>query len=366
MRTDENRERVANLLFCLVWTFLIHRNPMTFEEHVPLAQFTTFKIGGPARYFCRVASEDALVEANRLAHEKKLPVFVLGGGSNILVSDAGFGGVVVKMEARGISYCDLDREVIVSVAAGELWDDLIDSTVKRGLFGLENLSAIPGTAGAAPVQNIGAYGAEVSQVIEKVRVYDTQSLAFLELGQADCHFRYRDSLFKRFKKRYVITRVDFRLHRAGSVNLEYQDLAQYFAASGISAPTLRQVREAVIAVRWGKLPDGKLCGTAGSYFKNPIVPRQTFIDLKQKYPSLPGHPEPDGRMKLPLGWILDQICHARGLTVGNVGTYEKQALVVVTKPGASAADVLNLTEEIMRRVQVATGLAIEPEVEWVN
>lgn len=345
---------------------LIDCGAMSFEEQVPLAPFTTFRIGGPARYFCRVASEDALLEAVRWARDKEVPLFVLGGGSNVLVSDAGFGGLVVKMEARGVSRCERDGEIIVSAAAGELWDDLVEDTVKRVLFGLENLSAIPGTVGAAPVQNIGAYGAEISQVIEKVRVLDTRSLEFLDLGKDDCQFGYRDSLFKRRKGRYVITKVEFRLKRDAGVNLRYKDLSQYFTARGISAPTLGQVREAVVEVRRDKLPDGGLWGTAGSFFKNPIVSRQTFEELKREHPELPGHAEPDGRIKLPLGWVLDKLCQARGLALGNASTYEKQALVVVARPGATAADVVNLTRELRRRVQEATGLVIEAEVEWVG
>jgi UDP-N-acetylmuramate dehydrogenase len=339
---------------------------MLFEEQVPLAPLTTFRIGGPARYFCRVASEDALVEAVRLAQVRGLPLFVLGGGSNILVSDAGFGGVVVKMEQRGIWHCDRDGQTTVSAAAGELWDDLVEGTVERGLFGLENLSAIPGTVGAAPVQNIGAYGAEISQVMEKVRVLDARSLEFLDLGRDECQFGYRDSLFKQLKGRYVITQVEFRLNRAARVNLQYEDLTEYFVAHGIPAPTLRQVRNAVVEVRRGKLPDCRLWGTAGSFFKNPVVPRQTFDKLKQEHPGLPGHPEPDGRIKLPLGWILDKVCRVRGFGLGKVSTYERQALVVVSQPGASAADVVKLTTELRRRVQEATGLAIEAEVEWVG
>lgn len=339
---------------------------MRFEEQVPLAPFTTFRIGGPARYFCRVASEDALLEAVRFSRVKGLPLFVLGGGSNLLVSDAGFGGVVVKMETRGIAYGDRDGRTLVSAAAGERWDDLVEDTVKRALFGLENLSAIPGTVGAAPAQNIGAYGVEISQVIEQVRVLDTRSLEFLDLGKDDCQFGYRHSVFKRLKGRYVITRVEFRLNRAGRVNLQYQDLAQYFAARGMAAPTLRQVRDAVVEVRGGKLPDCGRWGTAGSFFKNPFVPRPTFDKLRREHPELPGHPEPDGRIKLSLGWILDKICKVRGFALGNASTYEKQALVVVSQPGASAADVVKLTTELRRRVQEATGLVIEAEVEWVE
>jgi UDP-N-acetylmuramate dehydrogenase len=339
---------------------------MTCDEQVPLAPFSTFRIGGPARYFCRIASEGDLREAVQWAQARELPLFVLGGGSNLLISDAGFAGLVVKMEQRGISQADRNHETFVSAAAGEVWDDLVKTTVERGLFGLENLSAIPGTVGAAPVQNIGAYGAEISQVIHKVRALDTRSLEFRDLGKDDCRYGYRDSLFKQHKGRYVITQVELRLNRRGRAHLDYQDLAHYFAKRGISAPTLGQVRNAVVEVRRGKLPDVAQWGTAGSFFKNPIVPHPTFEKLKQEHPGLPGHPEPDGRVKLPLGWILDKICKVRGFAIGNVSTYEKQALVVVAQPGASATEVVQLTTELRRRVLEATGLDIEAEVEWVG
>lgn len=343
---------------------------MTLKEHIPLAQYTTFKIGGPARFFCIASTEEGLQTAVKLAHEKNLPIFVLGGGSNILVSDTGFSGMVIKMEMKGISFRQelkkKEAEVIVSAAAGEMWDELVEKVVEQGLYGLANLSAIPGTVGAAPIQNIGAYGAEVSQSIKSVRVLDTVTMKFVDMTNAQCRFDYRDSIFKRVKGRYIVTRVDFRLYKNGRVNISYRDLNDYFSTRNILNPTLKQVREAVIEIRWGKLPDWKLWGTAGSYFKNPIIPLQQFIDLKQKYPDLPGFPEPDGRIKVSLGWILDRVCHAKGLSIGNASTYEKQALVVVAKPGATAADIVGLTHELMKRVKDATGIVIEGEVEWVN
>lgn len=361
---------------------------MILKEYIPLAEYTTFKIGGPARFLAHALTEEGLVKAVRMAHEKGLPIFVLGGGSNILVSDNGFSGVVIKMEMRGISFKRSEikdkksknqsknlahegnrkesREFIVSAAAGEMWDDLVEKTVNRGLYGLANLSAIPGTVGAAPIQNIGAYGAEVSQTIFSVRALDTVAMKFVDLTNAQCRFDYRDSIFKRVKGRYIVTRVDFRLFKNGRVNISYKDLADYFAAKHVSNPTLKQVRDAVIEVRWGKLPDWKLWGTAGSYFKNPIIPLQQFIELKVKYPDLPGFPEPDGCIKVSLGWILDRVCRVKGLAVGNVSTYEKQALVVVAKPGATAAEVVGLTHELMKRVKDATGIEIAAEVEWVN
>ncbi|MDE2041141.1 MAG: UDP-N-acetylmuramate dehydrogenase [Patescibacteria group bacterium] len=335
---------------------------MNILEHVPLAEHTTFKIGGPARYFCVVTTEDELVEALMFARQRAQPFFILGGGSNLLVSDAGFAGLVVKIELKGVQY-DVDR---VRAAAGEMWDDFVEDTLVHELVGLENLSAIPGTVGAVPVQNIGAYGAEASQVIESVRALDTVAMRFVNLTRRQCRFEYRDSVFKREKGRYVVTEVTFKLKKHGKVNIEYRDVAEYFRARGTTAPTPLEVRQAVIEIRWGKLPDWKLWGTAGSFFKNPIVSLQKFIDLKQKYPDLPGFPEADGQIKVSLGWILDKVCNVRGVCVGNVCTYEKQALVIVAQPGATAAEVVSLTKKLMDDVKEKTGIEIEAEVEWVN
>jgi len=340
---------------------------MNIQEHVPLAPHTTFRIGGPARYFCLVHTETELHDAVAFAQAKKLRVFILGGGSNVLVSDAGFNGLVVKMEFRGIEIKG-DR---VSVAAGEMWDDVVEKTVSSGLFGLENLSAIPGTVGAAPVQNIGAYGADVSAFVENVHALDTTTMKFDDLTNAQCAFGYRDSVFKREKGRYVITRVDFKLMTEPHINIEYRDLKEYFERKGydtVSAAKIspKDVRDAVTDIRWGKLPDWKLWGTAGSFFKNPIIPLQKFIELKQKYPDLPGFPEEDGRIKISLAWILDHVCGKRGLTQGNVGTYGKQALVIVAKPGATAEEVVRLSQEMINCVKENTGIEIMAEVEWVN
>jgi len=337
---------------------------MDIQEHILLAEHTTFKIGGPARFFCRISNEDELVEAVRFAQFKNLPVFILGGGSNILISDKGFPGLVIKIEIKGIKEEIREKREEIRVGAGESWDGFVDWTVARGYYGLENLSAIPGTVGAAPVQNIGAYGAEAAQAISSVRALDTEAMKFVELPKADCRFDYRDSLFKHEKGRYIITRVDFSLSINGKVNIDYKDLQNYFAMA--IDPSLKQVREAVIAVRSHKLPDWKLWGTAGSFFKNPVITADLFKALKAKYPDLPGFPEPDGCVKVSLGWILDKVCDVKGLKMGKVGVYEKQALVLVALPGASAREVVELSRELMKSVKDKTGLDIEGEVEWVN
>ena len=344
---------------------------MPILENISLAKYTTFKIGGPARYFCAVQNEDELVEAVKFAREKKLLIFTIGGGSNLLVPDEGINGMVIRMEIKGKKFTDGEGgsigagdSVTVTAGGGEDWESLVKETVERGLYGLEGLSSIPGTVGASPVQNVGAYGIDVSSAIEAVRALDTKTMKFVLLSKADCKFSYRDSMFKHEKGRYIVTSVTYKLAKTGKADIGYRDVREHFAKKGISSPTLAEVRQAVIEIRRNKLPDWTSWGTAGSFFKNPVIAAAAFDELKKKYPELPGFKEPDGRMKVSLGWILDKLCDARGLTIGNVGTYEKQALVVVAKPGATAKDVLAFSKELMRRVKEKTGIEIEGEVEW--
>ncbi len=338
---------------------------MKIEENVIIAPYTTFKIGGPAKFFCSVATEDELVTAVKFAQGKDLPTLVIGGGSNLLVSDDGFKGLIIRCEINGKNFVDDSTDsVIVEANAGEDWENLVSEAVSRGLYGFESLSAIPGTVGASPVQNIGAYGVDVSSTIYSVRVLDTTDMSFKELTNGDCKFSYRDSIFKHEKGRYIVTRVTYKLSKNGKPNLSYRDVCEYFAAKKIADPTLQQVRDAVVEIRKSKLPDWKAWGTAGSFFKNPVVTVEKFEELKKSYPELSGYLEPDGRMKLSLGWILDKICNAKGLSVGNVSVYEKQALVLVAKPGATATEVVSLANELMRRVKDKTGIDIEGEVEW--
>ena len=343
---------------------------MPIQEHISLAQYTTFKIGGNARYFYSVSSEDELVEAVQFSKKQSLPILVIGGGSNMLISDKGFVGLVIQMNMKGIT----ERGDTFSVQAGEVWDDVVAYAVRQGFFGFENLSAIPGTAGAAPVQNIGAYGVEACQLIHTVRALDTTTMKFVDLLNDQCAFAYRDSLFKHQKGRYIITSIDFIARKDGQVNIEYKDLKEYFKtiiSTGI-LPTALEVREAVIKIRAGKLPDWKQWGTAGSFFKNPIVSQVKFDELKKIYSDIPGFPagadgpEADGMVKISLGWILDKICNVKGLKNGRARVYEKQALVLVSEPGATAEEVTGLARMLMDCVKEKTGIDIEGEVEWVN
>ncbi len=348
---------------------------MKILENISLAKYTTFKIGGNARFFCVVTSEDELVEAVKFAKEKNtdghaLPFLVLGGGSNMLVSDKGFNGLVIKMEMKNTVINDEDS--IMSSSAGELWDSLVECSVNNGLYGLENLSAIPGTVGAAPVQNIGAYGAEVSQTLLDVRSLDTKSMTFVNFSNKDCKFGYRDSIFKHERDsktgqpRYIITAVAFQLTRKGVLKMDYKDVKEYFEKNHVTGPTLSDLRKAIVEIRESKLPDWKVWGTAGSFFKNPSVPAAQFAELKNKFPDLPGFPENDGSVKVSLGYVLDKVCDAKGLMMGNVGTYDKQALVLIAKSGATAAEVYSLVDELKRRVKEKTGIVIEAEVDMIG
>jgi UDP-N-acetylmuramate dehydrogenase len=341
---------------------------MDFVHDTLVAPYTTFGIGGRARLFCVVTTEDELVVAIRRAQSEHLPVFLLGGGSNILVSDEGFSGMVIKNEIKDIAFTSVaeDGSVLVTVGAGENWDAFVEGTVCQGFQGLETLSWIPGTVGAAPVQNIGAYGTEVGQTVVSVRAFDIQVMKFVDLMNTECLFGYRDSLFKHEKGRYVIVRVTFRLKKGGVPNISYKDVVTYFNEKSIIKPTLREVRDAVIEIRSRKLPDWKTVGTAGSFFKNPTITEDAFRELSGRYPGLPGYPARPGFVKVALGWVLEKVCGAKGITRGLVGTYDKQALVIIAQRGAQARDVLALHDELARMVKDKTGIDIEREVELVG
>lgn len=340
---------------------------MNIRRDIPLASYTTFHLGGPARLFCEVSTEDELVEAIKFAIHNQLTTFILGKGSNLLISDAGFPGLVIKIDIKGVEfYTDKDKTVLVKAGAGEELDHVIDDAVMRNLQGVETLSAIPGSVGAAPVQNVGAYGSEISDTLVSVRAFDTQTMQFVELDRGACGFSYRDSVFKHAKGRYVITSVTLRLRHGEAPDISYKDLTEYFMRTGNDTPSVKEVRDAVIEIRRAKLPDWTTWGTAGSFFKNPIVSSEKFDVLRRTYPGIPGFPTEDRRVKVSLGWILDNVCNVKGVCKGRVCAYEKQALVLVTQPGATAAEVVDFSRMLIDLVKEKTGIEIEGEVEWVN
>lgn len=339
---------------------------MKIQENISLKDFTTFKIGGPARYFCIATNEDDLIEGIGFSKKNKIPFFILGGGSNLLVSDTGFPGIVIKIDIKGISYKEDGDNIYVTAMAGENWDKLVEETVSKGYYGLENLSLIPGTVGASPVQNIGAYGSEAKDTIETVNVLDIKNDEYKTLKNIDCKFDYRDSIFKNEKNRYVILSVIFKLNKKGKLSIKYKDLEEYFTFKKIKEPNLKQVRDAIVDIRQRKLPDLKQFGTAGSFFKNVVVSTNKAKELIAKYPDMIVHSVNEKKVKIPLAWILDHVCGFRGVKIGEVGTYKSQALVLINYGNANANDIVNLAQKMVDKVYTETGIEIFPEVEYVE
>lgn len=330
---------------------------------VDLASLTTLRVGGTARDFAAIKEAQELPDIFRRAAREDLPVYILGGGSNLLVSDTGVDGLVLKIEIKGIEVSELQgNQVRVSVGAGEDFDELIEETVKKGWWGLENLSGIPGTVGATPVQNVGAYGVEVSDLIYSVMVFDPKTNLFLEIFNDDCHFSYRDSIFKSQEgERYVITKVSFILSKEPNAKIEYKDLAERFGERK-SYPNLFDIRSAILDIRSRKFPDWKKVGTAGSFFKNPLVSKEQAAKLQSLWPDIPMFPQSEDKVKVSLGYILDKVCGLRGHREGSVGLFDKQALVLVNFGGATASDVIAFEKFVSDEVMKKTGLQIEREV----
>ena len=322
------------------------------------ADITTLRVGGAVGSIERVPTIDALVEAVRTYKENEKEFLIVGGGSNILAHDDTYPGTVIIPEARTITYEENGDTVTVVTEAGVVWDDLVGETVDRGLWGLENLTDIPGNVGAAPLQNIGAYGADVAQTISWVEVFDTKMLETRKLTNRELNFGYRTSIIKVERPRYVVLRVAFQLTKQGTPNTEYKDLQQVF---GVTTPSQQEVREAVRAIRKSKFPDLKKYGTAGSFFMNPTISEDEYKTLTQKYPDVPAFPVPEG-CKLSLAWILDHVVGAKGMSVGGAHVWHKQPLVIATDSGTRAHDVRTLTQQLTQKVFNATHIRIVPEV----
>lgn len=337
---------------------------MKMQENIPLAPFTTLRAGGPARYFFVARTDADIAEAIGFARAHSVPFFVLGGGSNVLISDSGFPGVVIKNEIGGIAYEELDDgRVCATAGAGVVWDDLVKDAVERGLYGLENLSLIPGTVGAAPVQNIGAYGTEVEHSIDRVEAFDIETGEERVFSNAECGFAYRDSMFKRPDgKKYIVTRVSFLLHSFGTLNTVYKDVAEYFAQRKINAATLADMRNAIVDIRTRKLPDMRHIGTAGSFFENPIVSIVKKDDLLDRYPELVWYPFGESGIKISAAWLIDHIGEWKGKRDGNVGTYERHALVFVNYASENAREIYDFAERIRADVKNKTGIDLNMEV----
>ena len=338
----------------------------TRQHDYPLAPHTTFGLPARAAHYIELTDSGDLPEICRLPEFDAATVCWLGGGSNVLFMQD-FPSLVVRMATRGIR--ELERtpdSVLLEAQAGENWHEFVQSSLHMGLGGLENLSLIPGTVGASPVQNIGAYGVEVKDRIHSVRCFDVQAQEWRELSNAECRFAYRDSIFKHEgRQRYVITSVVFRLDTQFVPNVKYGDLAQVLAEQcGGRAPTAQDVAQAVCAIRRSKLPDPAVLGNVGSFYKNPLVDAAHAQTLLAQYPQMPHYPQPDGRVKLAAGWLIDQ-CGLKGKTIGGAAVHDKQALVLVNKNCATAADVRALSDEICRIVAQRFAVDLQPEPVWL-
>ncbi|MBW2461492.1 MAG: UDP-N-acetylmuramate dehydrogenase [Deltaproteobacteria bacterium] len=357
---------------------------LNFREQVPLAPLTTLELGGPARYFVSVASEDEVQEALAWAADGGHRVLLLGGGSNIVIGDAGFDGLVMHLGAlRGVSFQEDDEDedcVEVTAAAGEPWDALVSETVGRDLAGLECLSGIPGFVGGAPIQNIGAYGQEVSETIVRVRTFDRKSAGIGDITPADCGFSYRESSFKREPDRHVVLSVTFRLEVSGAPAVRYGELQRALAAEvGGAAPSLRRVRDQVIALRRAKSmvldPQDDNRRSAGSFFTNPVVPdaeadRVVSLavaeGLVQDPGDVPRYPAGKGFTKLAAGWLIERAGIAKGTRRGNVGISTRHALGLVHHGGARTQDLLDLAREVRTTVEDRFGVTLVSEPRLVN
>lgn len=336
---------------------------MHFHENYSLQAHNTLALQQNALFFVRVNNEDELLQACQFGKTKSLPLLMLGEGSNLVLSHD-YPGLVVKNCIKGIKVVAEDaHSVIIEVGAGESWHQLVCHALDNNWFGLENLALIPGTVGAAPVQNIGAYGVEVCSLIVSVKVLDSHNHEWKVFSSKQCEFAYRDSLFKREAGRLLITRVQLRLQKQAVINIQYQALKSWFESSGsidLDQISPRQVCDAVMDIRRSRLPDPLLTPNAGSFFKNPIVPMAQYQQLLKQFPTLVSYPSGALHRKLAAAWLIDQ-ANWRGVSEGAVAVHDKQALVLVNRGGASGADLLAFAAKIIADVKMRYGIVLEIE-----
>jgi len=347
---------------------------MLLQENVALAPLTTMQVGGPARFFVEAITTDDVRDAVAYAKSRKLPLFILGGGSNLIVSDAGWPGMALKVAIPGVNHRHVHGTAYFDAGAGEDWDGFVAITVQHHCAGIECLSGIPGSVGGTPVQNVGAYGQEVADTIVSVVALNIETGEEEEFEKGDCGFRYRTSVFNTSAKgKYVILRVSFAVIHDGEPRLAYADLQKYFANHN-GKPTLAEVREAVRQIRASKAmlitpgdPDSR---SAGSFFKNPVLSAEQFDELKTRAASrhleIPNYPALNAQHKVSAAWLAEQSGFAKGYGNGRVGISRKHALAIVNRGGATAAEIVQFKDEIQRRVEETWGIRLEPEPVFVG
>lgn len=332
------------------------------KTNVKLSDYSTFKIGALAKFFVIVTSEKELEMALKWARKKRKKVFILGGGSNTLFSDRNFSGLVIKNEIKGMEVVgENENNVIIKSYSGEIWSKLVNFTIERNLYGLENTFYIPGTVGAAPIQNIGAYGMEIKDSFYNLAAIEIKTGKIKYFNLKDCDFSYRHSIFKgKLKGQYFILWVEFKLSKTKKINLSYPGIKNVLIEKNIEDPTLKQISEIIFKIREEKLPNPAVLANVGSFFKNPIITRDTFEILKEKFSDIKYFQEENG-IKIPAAWLIEQ-CGLKGKRLGPVGVYEKQALIIVNYGGAKQRDVLNLVKMIKNEVKNKFNINLETEV----
>jgi UDP-N-acetylmuramate dehydrogenase len=342
---------------------------MRIQEQVPLAPLTTLQVGGEARYFAEARTEDEVREAAQYALDRKFPLFVLGGGSNLLVSDRGWPGLVLRVAVTGIEQRIAEDGGWFDAGAGEEWDTLVARTVAADCAGIECLSGIPGSVGGTPVQNVGAYGQEVAETVASVRALELKTGEAREFANAECGFHYRESIFNTSERgRWVIVRVKFRLTPGGAPRLAYVDLKKHFAGWE-RTPSLGEARAAVRQIRAAKSmlitpgdPDSR---SAGSFFKNPVLSEGEFAEVRRRAAErgweVPSYPALEAQRKVSAAWLVEHSGFAKEYRLGRAGISSKHALALVNCGGATAADMIALKDEVQKKVEAAWGIRLQPE-----
>lgn len=333
---------------------------MKIEKNVALHGRNTFGLPSVAAFFASINSEDDLLQALDFAREHTLDIAVLGGGSNVLLAPEITKTLVLGIAIPGRQCRIEDSAVLVTLGAGENWHDTVTWSVKEGYGGIESLALIPGLVGAAPVQNIGAYGTEIKDVLQQVRAYDCQSQHFVTLSVEECRFSYRDSLFKCSPGRYIITELVLKLAVGSTPCITHDGLKAYLGHLSPQSCTLDSVYQAVCELRRAKLPDPAVTGNAGSFFKNPLVSLSHYNRLKARFPELVGYPDAKGQVKLAAGWLIES-CGWKGLVQGGVGVHDRQALVLVNKGGAELRELLQFADKVVESVDKKFSVKLERE-----
>lgn len=338
-------------------------------EYIPLAPLTTLQVGGPARYFVEAANEQDVRESVGFARARHLPLFVLGGGSNLVVSDAGWPGLVLKIGLKGIVESNEAGRAVFRVAAGEDWDGFVARTVGRNCAGVECLSGIPGSVGGTPVQNVGAYGQDVAETIQRVRALDLRTLEAREMSNFECGFSYRASVFNgREQGNYIILRVTYALKPGGAPCVRYGDVQKHFAGVG-TTPTLASVRETIRQIRAAKAmlitAGDEDCRSAGSFFKNPVLGEKEFIAVvsraRERGLTVPSYPGAGVQKKVSAAWLVENSGFGKGYCLGPVGISRKHALAIVNRGGAKTRDILELRDRIQQQVEEMWGIRLQTE-----